>query len=125
MDQPREKKVTTASATKKAGRRMPDMENEQKLKRAEAIQLRKKREWQRRRHLGIKRKRSVMTVESLNFDEFEEFFPKTSKKTFYVMSDLIGGEMWDDGFDPSEFDEDEDWDYSSSAFEDDAPDEEV
>lgn len=96
--------------------------NERKLQRAEAIQLSKKKEWQRRRHLGIKKQRNVMAVEDLDCGEFEELFPQKPLQTLYIMKRLIGGDNSDNGFDPREFDEYEDWDYSfgedDEAFED-------
>mgnify|MGYP006284759427 CR=1 FL=1 len=92
------------------------MENERKLQRAEAIRLNKKKEWQRRRHLGIKRKRTVVNAEELDFGDFEDLFPKTPIKTLHVMKKIIGGDTSDNGFDPAEFYEYEDWDYPSLSF---------
>ena len=60
--------------------------NEHKLKRAEAIQLSKKKEWQRRRHLGLKPK--IDRIPELSEKEFALQFPNLPTTVLWQMRAL-------------------------------------
>lgn len=111
------KKSANRSNEQEAMKNMMITENPQKLQRAEAIRITKDKDHKRRRHLGIKRKRSVVAPEDFDCDDFEEIFPNQPLQTLHVMKKLIGGDNSNSNFDPQKESEYEDWDYSYPPFE--------
>jgi hypothetical protein len=80
--------VTTASKTRKAGRGSHNMEaEERKFQRAEALRISKKKDNLRRRHLGIKRKKEV--ISEITEKQFLIKFPELPVNVFFSTQSRI------------------------------------